>query len=158
MEFINDTILISEGMMSKKDIRTSNLNFDGGECEVEMAFADGIAVGIGTSLRPLVMTYPKIEELTDQQRAHTIRYTGRDDIIPFDVALAYGKAKWGNLTIQEYATFLVHFMKDECTNNTNTKALIRAHCGILKDTLKRAVMRGDEDIIGNIMEQVNSHI
>ena len=63
---------------------------DGGIC-VEMVFGDGIAYD--TQMNGIVMRYPTLAEVEKSKvmQERIWDTTCRDDIIPFDIALAYGR-------------------------------------------------------------------
>ena len=60
-----------------------------GDCEehsLVMEFDDGHAENDCYE-----MSYPRLSELTDVQKIEIYLYTNRNDIVPFDVALIFGK-------------------------------------------------------------------
>ena len=104
-----DEIIVDNRLKEQVQIigLTAGYEFDdSGECPIEMHFYDGLAVATDDS--GLVMRYPtiaKVRQSEKMQRA-IYRYTDREDINQFDIALKYGKlekykmvaeyrAKWG---------------------------------------------------------------
>ena len=69
-----------------------------GECAVMMRFMDGEAVEVDEDGKdipfeesPIILSYPRKKELTQDMRNEIIEYTGRYWITSYDVALKYGK-------------------------------------------------------------------
>ena len=95
-EFIKnyvDTILVSE--YEQDDFRKlTDAGYkpnEYGEIEVTMLFGDGVAYD--TSMNGIVMRYPTLAEVaqSDTMQREISAYTNRADIIPYDIALKYGK-------------------------------------------------------------------
>ena len=89
-----DEIIVDDHLKEQVQIigLTAGYEFDdSGECPIEMHFYDGLAVATDDS--GLVMRYPtiaKVRQSEKMQRA-IYRYTDREDINQFDIALKYGK-------------------------------------------------------------------
>ena len=98
-----DTIILAT---NKTLLKKLGYTFVDGECEVEMEFYDGEAYA--TDGTGLMLTYPKMEELTERQIDAICDYTGiYDSINQYDVAMKYGKVSSSN---DELAT--IHVFKD----------------------------------------------
>ena len=88
-----DTILVSE--YEQDDFRKlTDAGYkpnEYGEIEVTMLFGDGVAYD--TSMNGIVMRYPTLAEVaqSDTMQQEIAAYTNRPDIIPYDIALKYGR-------------------------------------------------------------------
>jgi hypothetical protein len=93
VENYEDVIIVYEE--DREAVEKAGLTFnEDGECYLSMKFEDGIARM--TDDTKLEMTYPTIEEVkkSEQMQDAIMSYTGRDDIIPYDIALRFGKLKF----------------------------------------------------------------
>lgn len=93
MEDYIDNIIIYDQDDNHLEVEKAGLSFDErGECEISMKFNDGHAVSLDGKL---TMTYPTMEAISqsEEMKNEVTRYTGRTDLIPFDIALRYGKIK-----------------------------------------------------------------
>ena len=106
IDFTFDGILVGENMVSPKAKQFGNLHFEGGECDMEMAFTDGVAFSTERKVGTFAMRYPKLADLTEKQKKEIVEFTNREDITPFDVALKYGILTYKELTDEEYAKLL----------------------------------------------------
>ena len=86
--FQEDTIIIGETEAYKK----MGIPFDEDHaCYMDLTFMDGFA--FDKTNPHYIMIYPTIEEVkADKKMAEEIvDYTGRKEIVPFDIALKYGE-------------------------------------------------------------------
>ena len=89
-----DEIIVDNRLKEQVQIigLTAGYEFDdSGECPIEMHFYDGLAVATDDS--GLVMRYPTIAQVQQSEKMQRAiyRYTDREDINQFDIALKYGK-------------------------------------------------------------------